>query len=229
MNDAPHRPNWLLPVASMRACRVGNGGVFRVDVARRSLADFLAVAAVAVAGLLAWIYFDRGLTRNQRLAFGGMAGRRPDRRPCRSPMSDRWRQFGTCFVGNRNRRRSRGPPPKEFNHEYPTSEIVPDLTKSGKHDWPAYLRDGTGRAAAPSSTRRRLEEEPAEAACGNIRSAAGRRRRSSSGISSSISSSAARTKSSRVTNFGPASSAGNIARSSTRTAPNAGRDPKRRR
>jgi outer membrane protein assembly factor BamB len=149
MIDSPHRPNWTLPIAMIVLLAVtGAAAFFGWTAVGDPTADFLAVVAVAVAGSLGWTYFDRGLTRRQRLGFVALLIAAP-------VIGLSFTDFGPmAALRDMFRRQSEpspiaGPPPKEFIHEYPKSEIVPDLTKTSEHDWPAYLHDGTGRAATP--------------------------------------------------------------------------------
>ena len=150
-DSSTHRaPNWLPPIALLLLLAAGGGmALSGWTLLGDSSADFLVVAALVEAGLLIWAARDQGMSRRQRVGILGVLFAAPiiglmftDVGPV-AALRDLFRPTP--------RNAPYSPPnPRAFDHQYPTSDIVPDLAKTTSRDWPGFRgADRTGRAAAP--------------------------------------------------------------------------------
>lgn len=144
------RPKWTIPALLLTILAVGATAAFAgMTMLGDPWADFLVVAALTEAGLLAWTALDKGLSRRQRGWLFGLLVAAPIVGLAFTDVSPlgAFREF---FRKQPEPASYEPPPPKEFNYEYPKSDVVPDLTKTSPHDWRGFRgKYGLGRAASP--------------------------------------------------------------------------------
>jgi outer membrane protein assembly factor BamB len=127
----------------------GTAAFFGWSLVGEPWADFLIALAIVEAGLFAWTALAKDLSFRQRTSFVGILLIAPLVALSFTDLSP-FSAIQELFRRRPDWPESKPPPPKEFNHEYPQSEIVPDLAKRSPTDWPGYLgADRTGRVASP--------------------------------------------------------------------------------
>jgi outer membrane protein assembly factor BamB len=152
VSDSPglRRANWLPPIVLLALLAVSGGAALAgFTVIGDPSADFLFAAAIVSAGLLAWVALEKDLPRSQRLTVAGAV-------VAISVVGLAFTDVGPVSALRDLLRTQReptpyqAPPPKAFDYEYPASDVVPNLAKTGPRDWPGYLgADRTGWATAP--------------------------------------------------------------------------------